>query len=190
MKSSRTLKTLALIATAGLMVGVVAAAPAQAGKKKKCPAYVPGENGAGQPINVVTDAATADKPVELTLPTEAGLGAGRDPEGFGAHVSHVYVNIQVDSKAASAPLNTGLEFGTAWDYDLYLDLADGTEVANSAGYGPVDDGSTEDSRHDFGSETIVGVETSDCGGYTLDVVTATSPGGDVTLKLWLGEAPE
>ena len=190
MRNSRLVRSLAVMALASLVLGAFVAAPAEAKKKKKCAALAVGENGAEQPINVVTDAHTAEAPLEIPLETEAGLGAGRDPGGFGAHVSHVYVNIQVDSKASSAPLNTGLEFGTVYDYDLYLDTTDGTEVANSAGYGPVDDGSTEDSRHDFGSELIYGIETADCDGYTLDVVTATSPGGEVLLKLWLGEAPE
>jgi hypothetical protein len=32
-----------------------------------------------------------------------------------------------------------------------------------------------------------GVRTPDCGGYTLDMASFASEGGDMTLKLWLGE---
>ena len=192
MRSSKVLRSLTVVASATLVFGAFVAGPADAAKKKKpkaaCPAYVPGENGAGEPVNVVTDAHTADAPLAKTVTVGPGVGSGRNPGGLGAEVSHVYVPIQVDTASAAGALYINASWPVVVeDYDLYLDAPDGTEVANSAGYGPVDDGTTEDSTHDFGSETIISVDTADCGGYTLDVVGATTPGGDVELTFWLGE---
>lgn len=192
--TGKTIQRLAVLASASLVLGAFIAAPADAKKRKKkkppvCATYVPGENGADQEINVVTEAATEEAPLAITATVGPGLGAGRDPEGEGANVSHAYVPIQVDTKA---PTGGALYVKASWtvvpeDYDLYLDTSDGTEVANAAGYGPVDDGSTEDSEHALGSETIISIDTPDCGGYTLDLVGAMTPGGDVELTMWLGE---
>lgn len=192
--TGKTIQRLAVLASASLVLGAFIAAPADAKKKKRkkppvCATYVPGENGADQEVNVVTDAATEEAPLAITAPVGPGLGSGRDPADLGANVSHAYVPIQVDTKA---PTGGALYIKATWpvvpeDYDLYLDLADGTEVANSAGYGPVDDGSTDDSEHALGSETIISIDTADCGGYTLDVVGATTPGADIALTMWLGE---
>lgn len=188
----KTIRALAVLASAAMLLGAFVA-PADAGKKKRkppvCAPYAPGENGAEEKVNVVTQAHTAEAPLTLEVELGPGLGAGRDPGGLGAEVSHAYVPVQVDT---AAPTGGALYLNATWtvipeDYDLYLDTADGTEVANSAGYGPVDDGTTEDSTHDFGSETIISIDTADCGGYTLDVVGATTPGGTVTLNLYLGE---
>ena len=40
----------------------------------------------------------------------------------------------------------------------------------------------------MGSENVEGLVTADCTGYLVDIVSATSPGEEVTLTLWLGEA--
>lgn len=190
MRNGRFIRTLAVMASAGLVLGAFMAVPAEAKKKKKkpagCAAYVPGENGADAEITKVTDANNAEAPAELTVATGPGLGMGRDPEGEGAHVSHAYANLQVDSKSSSAVLNVSIEFNPAWDYDVYLDTADGTEVANSAGFANQTFGS-DYAHSDIGSETIVAFPVADCDGFTVDVVGATTPGGDVTVKYWLGE---
>jgi hypothetical protein len=192
--TGKTIQRLAVLASASLILGAFIAAPADAKKRKKkppaCASYVPGENGADEKVNVVTESATEEAPLALTVPVAQGLGSGRDPASpTAANVSHAYVPIQVDTKT---PAGGALYIQATWsvppeDYDLYLDTADGTEVANAAGYGPVDDGSTEDSVHAVGSETIISVDTPDCGGYTLDVVGATTPGADLALTIWLGE---
>lgn len=157
-----------------------------------CAPYAPGDAGAEAETSVVTDANTAEAPIELEVETAEGLGAGRDPANFGMAVSHAYHNVQVDSAAAEAGLWASIEFTEVWDYDLYLDLADGTEVAHSAGFfaqgdGAAGTGDDEDSHTAPGSETITGVFSPDCQGYTLDIVGATTPGETITLKLWLGE---
>ncbi|MGH2808305.1 MAG: hypothetical protein ACRDKT_13630 [Actinomycetota bacterium] len=195
MRSRRFFRVLTLLATASLLVGVFAAVPADAKKKKKnkakaCATYQPGSNGEGQPVSVVTDAATAEKPVSLEVEVGPGLGAGRNPEGEGAFVSHAYANLMVDSKAPSVDLNAQIVFTPVFDYDLYLDTADGTELASSAGFGPIAFGSSDYEQSDVGSETIAMFPASDCDGFTIDVVGATTPGETVTVNYWLGEAPE
>lgn len=179
-------RALVTVAAAVLVMGLVVAAPAEA--KKKCGAYKVPERAAESGTTVVTDAATEDKPIELTVPTTAGFGVGRDPAGEGALVSHAYVNLQVDSKTKMGSLSAALTFTLAFDYDLYVDTAEGVEVARAAGFNGVltDDGSSG-GHSDWGLEQVDGVLTADCGGYTIDVVGATTPGEDVTLSLWLAK---
>lgn len=203
MNSSRIIRTTAVLALAGLAVGMLAVAPAQAKKKKKkpaaCAAYTPGELGAGQPITVVTDAATAEAPVSTTLATDAGLGSSNNEGASGdtGPTSHAYVNVQVDSAAASRGLFVRVEFQAGEDYDLYLRSSDGTAVAYAAGFNevPVDpvggtgiDGTGHGGHSEQTAEQIDGFDTPDCTGYTLDLVSGTTPGGDVTVTYWLGDA--
>ena len=193
---SRSIKSLAVLASAGLLVGAFAAAPADAAKRKKkpkaCAPFAVPESAGEAEVVKLTDASTEEAPVEVAVATGPGLGAGRDPEGEGAMVSHGYVPVQVDSAATGAGIYGRLEFTPVWDYDLYLDDAAGGELMLSAGFGPVDDaelgGDAENSETGAGFEAIYGITTEDCGGYVFDVVGATTPGEEVTLKLWLGEA--
>lgn len=171
------------------------------GKKKKkgcppqkpsgpppCPTYAPGEAAAEAETTVLTDAATADAPVTVEIDTAEGLGVGREGD-LATFVSHAFHNVQVDTSAAETGLYAGIEFTPVLDYDLYLDLADGTNIAASAGFMiQGTDGNDADSETAPGSETILGVKSADCQGYTLDIVSATSPGETITLSLWLGEA--
>lgn len=192
-----------------LVTGMVAVVPATAAsnrsdqleqqkkKKKKpkpsptptvCPAYVPGEQGADLETQVVTDAATAEAPVEVTIPTDPGFGIGGTP--LEATISHAFQNIQVDSANPTAGLHLVLEFDLEEDYDLYLNYADGTEAAHVAGFNPIpplSDGTGSGGHSEMGAEFLEGISTPDCGGYTLDIANATGLGGDKTLKLWLGE---
>ena len=188
MRNGRMMRSLAVMASAGLVLGAFFAVPAEAAKKKKgCATYVPGENGAGQPVTKVTNANTADAPAAVEVDLGPGVGAGRDPEGEGAHVSHAYTNVQVDPTASSDVLSVRISWSNpVEDFDVYLDTADGTEVANSAGYGPATSGS-DYAHSELGSETIVAYPVADCEGFTVDVVGATTPGGTVTVEYWLGE---
>jgi hypothetical protein len=162
-------------------------------KPKVCAAYAPGENGADAPIAVVTDDATAEKPVEVTIAAGAGFGTGTGSpadEVTMSQITHVYHNVQVDSKAKEAGLYVRLEMPHPSDYDLYLQDDKGEVKAHAAGFNPepavFDD--TEGGGHtETEAEVLEGIKTADCGGYTADVATATGEGGDLTLKLWLGE---
>lgn len=194
---SRSVHTFAVLASAGLIVGAFAAGPADAAKKKRkppaCAAYVPHEKAAEAELVKVTEAATAEAPIELEVETAPGLGSGR-PGGdgtfaaLGENTSEAFVNVQVDTKAPVASgLYVTVEFTPAWDYDLYLDDSTGTEVAHSAGFLNQTFGAGAAAESAIGSENILGIETADCGGYSVDIAGATTPGETVTLKLWLGE---
>lgn len=193
--SKKTLGTFAVVAAISLVAAAFLAAPAQAKKKKKkpppCPAYVPGDLGADAETTVVTDEATEEAPIELTIATEPGLGfTSTTPGGDQGPTSHVYHNLQVDPKAASAGLFARLEYGIEWDYDIFLRLADGTAVAYEADFNPVPGtglGGGETSHAEEGAGQIDGALANDCDGFTFDIASAITPGGDVTLKLWLGE---
>jgi len=196
----RSIRTLAVLASAGLVVGAFAAGPADAAKRKKkrkkppaCATFTPPEAAAEAEVVKLTDAATAEAPVELTITTAAGFGIGRDassPEG--EHVSHAYVPVQVDTKASGAGIYGRVNFTPLFDYDLYLDDPAGTQLMASGGFGVVDDselgGDAENSETGAGFEAIYAITTEDCGGYVFDIVGATTPGEDVTVQLWLGEA--
>lgn len=165
--------------------------PGKAGKKgskkgskkaKGCAAYEPGEEGAEAETTVVTDEATEDAPLEITV--EVGPGAA-------ASASHSFHNVQVDSGAPEAGLYARYEFPAYEDHDLYVKLADGTEVARAAGfnqtpYGPLD-GTGNGGHSEMGAEQIDGLRSLDCQGYTLDLADYLGMGGEYTVKLWLGE---
>lgn len=194
---SRSVRTFAVLASAGLIVGAFAAGPADAAKKKKkkpavCAAYVGHEKAAKAELVKVTDAATAEAPIEVEVATDPGFGIGRpgttvNGVDVGAAVSEAFVNVQVDSAAPSAGLYATIEFNEAFDYDLYLDDATGTEVAHSAGFFNQSSAAGADGESAIGSENIRGLDTADCGGYSADIAGATTAGDTVTLKLWLGE---
>ena len=196
----KTIKTLSVLASAALVVGAFAAAPADAKKKKKkparagCPAYVPSKWSTDIPVTIVNDTHTADAPLEVTVSTEAGVGmsSGDSPEnGQASHAAHAFLNVQVDSGSPEVGLYGTVEFQPTWDYDLFFRGNDGVGIAYSAGTAPAGpyglDGTGHGGHSGVGTENIDGLATADCTGYIVDVVTSVGPGGDVKLKLWLGE---
>jgi hypothetical protein len=191
--NGRNFRVVAVVATVGMLVGAIAAAPAEA-KKKKCRAYSSAGVGQDAKLTVVTDKATAKKPLEVALPTEAGFGfSSPDPESGQGPVSYAYHNVQVDTKKAAAKLFVRVEFLELWDYDLYLRPDGGAASHYAAGFNQapfvpgVTDGTGSGGHSEIGAEEIHGAESADCTGYTVDVTSATTPGGDVTVKLWLGK---
>lgn len=204
MNSHKIIRGLAVVAISILVLGAFAAAPAEAKKKKKkppaCAAFTPGELGAGGEVTKVTDAATEDKPVEVTLSTAPGLGlSSPDVGGDEGQTSHAYTNVQVDSASPGANLYVRVEFMPSWDYDIFLRSSDGAALAYAAGFnqgmgaglgdptGVGLDGTGNGGHSEFGAEAIDGYAAADCDGFTLDVSSAGTAGGDVTVKYWLGE---
>ena len=193
MRSTRIGRVLAILACLGLVAGAFLATPAEAKKRKKkkkpaaCAAYQPGEFGAEAPVTLVTDAATAEAPVEVTLATAEGLGTSSE-EGEGhdtGPTTHAYTNVQVDSASPSADLNVKITFSPQYDYDLAVRDESHALYANSAGFGIIPGGS-DGSASSFGSEQTPPVTINDCGGALVDVTSATTPGEEITVQYWLG----
>ena len=192
-------KTLITLLVMGLVAGSLAM-PADARKKKKkkkpavCATYVPGEKGAGKPTITVTDAATESAPVVQKVNLAQSIadadvvGAGVLEPGLDAF------NVQVDTANPDAGLYALFEFPMRRDYDLELWWADGSYAARSHDfnllYSPNPDtyanGGHAGEATDA-SEKIVGVRTPDCGGYTVETVNWLGEGGEMEVKLWLGE---
>lgn len=194
-------KSLIVMITAALVASAFVAPAAEAKKKKKkpvaCAAYVPGEQGAEAENIVVTDAATAEAPAAYAFAIDANFTEGLEAEAGMETPAH-YVNVQVDSAAAAAGLYATWEFPTRRDYDLYARYPDGSEAASSHGFSPAietqgtpadvsNTGTNHAGETKADSENIVGLTTSDCGGYTFQLKNYFGEGGDFELKIWLGE---
>lgn len=202
-----TKRTLAAAITAALVAGaiMVPATDAVAKKKKKkksppivaCAPYEAGEQGTDKPTVIVTGAHTAEAPLEQTVTLAqsfADFVIIEDP-------ATDFFNVQVDSAADSAGLYLTFEFPTRRDYDLYVRWSDGSEAASSHGFNPLAeahvgppspiDPSNTSGNHagetTASSESIVGLTTPDCGGYTIETQNWLGEGGDFAIKLWLGE---
>ncbi|MGI8774714.1 MAG: hypothetical protein ACR2KQ_06830 [Actinomycetota bacterium] len=154
-----------------------------------CPAYEPGESGAGAETSVVTDEATAEAPLEIIVPTEAGLPVAP---------TEVFQNIQVDTENENAGLYVRIEFFDDEDLDLYLKYPDDSVAAQAAGFNPVSfiptnpvfntNGEGKGGHSEMGAEQVDGVLTPDCGGYTAQFDEYQGFGGERVVKLWLGDA--
>lgn len=197
MRSPRFIRTVAVVGMSALVLGAFVAGPADAKKKKKkpaaaCAAFTPGEKGADKPTITVTDAATEAAPVAqpITLDPEV-------TEGAVSYAESVF-NVQVDSAAKDAGLYILFEFQERRDYDLNVWHTDGSYAARSHGFQPVlgTDPTVEEVQGNLGghagestsnSEKIVGLRTSDCGGWTISAENYLGEGGDFDVKLWLGD---
>lgn len=200
MKSHKTIRTLSVIASAALIVGAFAVGPADAKKKKKkppvpaaCAAYTPGEAGAEAETSVVTDAATAEAPVVVELEAGAGFTSlSFQGQGYDETTS-VFHNIQVDTANPTAGLYAKVEFTSMHDYDFYMTYAEGGTAASSGdfqvlpgeGIGSGEPDGGWEAGNDY--ESVLGIITPDCAGYTAEIVSFLTNGGPVTLSLWLGE---
>lgn len=160
------------------------------GKKGKgCPAMTPHEKGAEAETTVVTEEATEEKPIEIPVEAPPGL--------WPASTGDVYHNIQVDTAAGERGLFVRYEFPDYEDLDLYLyEPGNDEAVAQAAGFNPFPfvpgetDGTGNGGHSEMGAEQIDGFPTADCVGYTAEMHSFISEGGEYTLKLWLGDPAE
>lgn len=197
--TSKSMRQIAVLASATLLLAAFVAGPADAGKRKKkppvpvCTPYASPEWATDAETTVVTDAATAEAPVEVVIATDAGLGLTSTDGSAGDEgaPSHKYHNIQVDTAAAAAKLFVRAEFTPAWDYDLFLRLADESSVAYEADFNPATaEGQTpvggyEGGHSEPGASQIDGYSSTDCAGFTVDLASGITPGEDVTVTIWL-----
>ncbi|HEV2756683.1 MAG TPA: hypothetical protein VG318_13015 [Actinomycetota bacterium] len=184
----------ALVLTGALVAAGVVAGPA--GAAKKCKPMTPAEAGADKPTIVVTDAATAEAPLVQTVTLEPSIADARlvsnIPEEGPLAASRDYFNVQVDTKLKSAGLYVTFEFDEHHDYDLWAYFSDGTGAASSHGFQPglATPFANTDSNHGgestSSSESLVGIITKDCGGYTIETSNYLGVGGEFEVKVWLG----
>ena len=165
-----------------------------------CAPYQPGEMGKDAQTTVVTDAATEDKPIEIPVPL--GPATGNYGSDRTTRMKH---NVQVDSAASDAGLWVRLESPPMDDPDLYVYWPQGGKPAAVVGGfnpllvgGPLPNpannatvaslnGQGQGGHSEFTAEQVDGLRTSDCQGWTLDLVNWAGRGG-CKLKLGLGEA--
>jgi hypothetical protein len=189
--SSKMIRSLAVVAMAALALGAFSAAPASA--KKKCGKFTAPDWAGDAETTVVTDKATADAPITIDLST--GPGAGFTSTDYPADetgsITHVFQNVIVDTNAKSANLFARIDYIPAFDYDLFLRFPAGPALAYEADFnpataaGPSGVGATESAHAEPGVSQIDGYPMADCTGYTVDVASSITPGGPVTLTIWL-----
>ena len=148
-----------------------------------CEPYVPGEAGAEAETVVVVDANTEEAPQELSFEMPPA------PNPVPGTSESVFVNLQVDTDLPEAGLFARFEYAEGEDFDIYLTDAEGNHQAGAAGGNPVDvqGDSTHGGHTEVTAEQLDGIGTPDCGGYTLEMRSFATPGGDYSLKVWLGE---
>ena len=163
-----------------------------------CPAMTPAEAGADKPTITLTDAATEAAPLEQKVTLGASTAdvplAGGDP-------THDAFNVQVDPAAAEAGFYALIEFPARDDYDLNMMYSDGSYAARSRAWNTIIEandiafpqvGPLSSTGHGgestASSEKLVGIKVADCSGWTIDVANYLGDGGELSVKLWLGEA--
>jgi hypothetical protein len=195
--SRRSLKTLSVLASLALVVGVMVGGADVAGAKKKkkkkkpkavaCETYVPTMAGSEEAeVLKVDDTFTEEAPLVIEF--------SHGPSGPAAAIrEQAFYNIQSYSKAAEAGMYARMEFANHSDLDLYFHNAGGDPVASSGAFNqaPVDASPAADfsdgGNGGMGFESISGFRTAQCTGYTVRSSAYLTPGTDVTLTIWLGE---
>ncbi len=152
--------------------------------------YAPGEKGTGKPTLLVTSAATEAAPVTQDLKI------GQSVADFApvAPTEDVF-NIQVDGPAtADVGLYVRITFSTRRDYDLHLQYAAGGDGAAATSFNtthPASGGPVFNAGHGGvgtdTTETVVGIRTKDCAGWTVVAQGYFTEGGAVKATAWLGE---
>ena len=197
---SRSIRILAVVASAALILGALVAGPADAKKKKKgCPAasFVEPASPSGSrtevpggEVTTITDTATADAPVVIEYEHGPALWDTANQEPIVEDTK--WFNIQVDSAAPAAALYARQEWPipSVSDMDLYLwDGPSGAQVAVSGAFNgapvPVP---VVGETGGMGYESISGLVVGDCAGLAVESRAFMTAGEVMTLKVWL-EAP-
>ena len=196
MRSGRTIRSVAVLASAALVLGALVAAPAAAGKKK-CARYAPAapqsnaDTAAEAPsakVLKVTARATEAKPVTVELDQGPGFWI-YDAELHQTPVidSTQFVNVQV------VGANKGLYIRQEWatpsisDLDLYMYDVTGAEVGGSGAFNPAPLPVISSQTGGMGYEQVSGFDAPNCTGFTIESRSYATTGETVTLKFWLGD---
>ena len=192
----RSIRALAVVASAALILGAFVAGPADA-KKKKCPKVTfvePASPSAsrtevpGGKVVTITDKATAEAPVVIEYDHGPALWNVASQEPIVEDTK--WFNIQVDSAAPAAGLYLRQEWPipSVSDMDLYLwDGSSGAQVDVSGAFNavPVPIPGTFNETGAMGFESISGLVVGDCAGLAVESRAFWSAGEAMTLKVWL-----
>lgn len=198
MSVSRSFRGIAVVASAAMVLGAFAAAPAEAKKKKKsCPAFQPveptsdsGEKAEALEAEIVkvTDKATADKPIVIEY--EHGPALWETATQTPIVEDTAFFNFQVQTKKPGAGLHLEMTWPTPSESDIDMYLYDtGARAASSGAFNPAPVPGVFDASGNggMGFETIPGFDAANCAGYTVESRAFMTTGQDVTLTVYLGE---
>ncbi|HVF53339.1 MAG TPA: hypothetical protein VNC78_06985 [Actinomycetota bacterium] len=178
------IRSLSGLAAVALLLGALAV-PATAKPSKGCPKFKPGVAPASEAqVLKVTDKATVDKPLVVNF-THATALPLPDMEPLPVTEERLYYNIQLVTKSHAPGLFILEEFEDVSDIDLYLYDASGTEVASSAVFNPVPQGPLGGPTGGNGYESVPGLDSTPCAGYTIESRAVLTEGSAATLKIWL-----
>lgn len=197
----KTVRSLAVLASAALLVGGIVAAPAEAKKKRKkppsCPAATYAEPAspsasrpeAGAEIIKVTDQATQEAPIVIEY--EHGAALWETASQAPIQEDTLWFQIQVDSASPAKGLFARLDWAvpSVSDIDLYLwDGISGEQAAASGATNavPVNAPFVAETGA-MGYESISGFAVADCSNYLVESRAFMTAGEAMTLTLWLGD---
>lgn len=197
---SKTIRTIAVVASAALLVGAFVVAPAEAKKRKKkpsCPAASfadPASPSASRPeagakVIKVTDAATAEAPIVIEY--EHGVALWETASQMPVLEDTLWFPVQIDSASPTKGLFARLDWATpsVSDIDLYLwDGVSGEQAAVSGATNavPVNAPFVAETGA-MGYESISGFAVGDCSNYLVESRAFMTAGEAMTLTLWLGD---
>ncbi len=196
------IRSIGVIAAAGLIIGALVGGSAPASAAKKCKKFKPAVPASDSPsaseapkakVVKITDKFTQSKPykVEYTHGPAAWLLA--DPtDPLNSQLALVedtkWFNIQVDSKKKFVGLYVRQEWAPTpvSDMDLYIWDSHGSQAGSSGEFNQAPGQGLGSGDGGNGYEQVLGMGVSDCSGYTIESRAFTSPGEAMTLKVWLG----
>jgi hypothetical protein len=205
--TSKTVRRMAILASATLVLGAFVAGPADAKKKKKkpgcsAPTYAeplsdsPSKTEASKaPLATITDTATAAAPMVIEFDHGPAVWLYVDPRGgSGLHQAPLvedtkWFNVQIDSAVKTPVLNARLDWATPSmsDVDLFAwDAASGAEVSHSGAANFTPDPVPGDTGAQ-GWEQFTGASTTDCQTVTFESRAFYTKGEAMTLTIWLGD---
>jgi hypothetical protein len=199
--TSKLVRSMAVAASAAIVLSAFVAAPAEARKKKpkppSCPAatYVePATDSTSRPtpedtVITVTDAATAEAPIVVEYEHGAALWSTEPQQPIQEDTK--WFPIQVDSASPTKGLFVRLDWAvpSVSDIDLYVwDGASGEENSHSGATNavPVNAPFVAETGA-MGYESISGSPVGECMNYLIESRAFMTAGESMTLTIWLGD---
>lgn len=198
---SKSIRTIAVVASAALLVGAFVVAPAEAKKRKKKPPSCPTATYAepaspsvsrpeeGAEIIKVTDKATEEAPIVVEYEHHAALWETLTQAPI--QEDTLWFPIQIDSASPTKGLFVRLDWAVPSVSDIDLYLWDGVsgeqaEVSGATNAVPMNAPFVAETGA-MGYESISGFAVADCSNYLVESRAFMTAGEAMTLTLWLGD---